>query len=290
MKDKALPESWIVYILDSHLNSIYLIYEDRLEILRKTTADLKKYREYILTSITTNMRTDFANSYIGYIWWILDPLLFMLVYVLIFQVILQTTIPNYPVFLMCSLIFWRWISTSIMQSTTSIISKRSILSQTYIPKFILPLIKIGTNSIYFIFSVFVLLVFLLIYHIPFTWHFIEIVPLFVVTFLLIYSVGLWLAHLGVYFVDVERILLFILRIWYYVSPGVYAVANVPAPLKKYIWLNPLTPIFESSRNIFLYNKSPTYEMLGIWTIIYLFLIYFGLKKLNKFDKTYTKIF
>ena len=261
-----------------------------MEILHKTIADLKKYREYIITSITTSMRTDFANSYIGYLWWVLDPLLFMLVYVLIFQIILQTKIPNYPVFLMCSLLFWRWIASSIMQSTSSIISKRSILSQTYIPKFILPLTKIGINSMYFIFSIVVLLAFILIYGIPFTWHFIELVPLFVVSFLLIYGVGLWLSHLGVYFVDAERILQFILRIWYYVSPGVYAVANVPGTLRDFIWLNPLTPIFESSRNIFLYNQSPSYLMLGIWTVISLMLIYSGLKKLNKFDKTYTKIF
>ena len=236
------------------------------------------------------MRSDFANSYIGYIWWVLDPVLFMLVYVFIFQIILQTKIPNYPVFLMCSLLFWRWISSSVSQCTSSIISKRSILSQTYIPKFILPLTRLGINSVYFLFSITVLLAFILFYRIPFTWHFIELVPLFFITFLFVYGIGLWLSHLGVFFVDVERLLQFILRIWYYISPGVYAVANVPNSLKDYIWLNPLTPVFESSRNIFLYNKSPNYLILGVWVVISLILIYTGLKKLNKFDKTYTKIF
>lgn len=261
-----------------------------MEIIRKTIQDLTKYKEYILTSITTGMRTDFANTYIGYIWWVLDPLLFMLVYVFIFQVILGTKIPNYPVFLMCSLLFWRWISSSVSQSTSSIVNKRAILSQTYIPKFILPLIKIGINSMYFAFSILVLVAFIVIYRIPFTWHFLEIVPLFLVAFLFVYGVGLWLAHLGVYFSDVERILQFVLRIWYYVSPGVYAVANVPEHIKGIIWANPLTPIFEGSRNIFLNNLSPDYRILGIWAVISLLLIYFGLKKLNKFDKTYTKIF
>jgi ABC-type polysaccharide/polyol phosphate export permease len=261
-----------------------------LEIIQKTIADLKKYQEYLFTSITTGMRTDFANTYIGYIWWILDPLLFMLVYVFVFQVIMGSKIPNYPVFLMCSLLFWRWISGSIAQSTSSIVNKKAILSQTYIPKFLLPLIKIGINSMYFLFSILVLLVFIVIYRIPVTWHFIEIIPLTVVSFLFCYAVGLWLAHLGVFYYDVERILQFVLRLWYYVSPGVYALANVPKSLTEVIWLNPLTPIFEGSRNVFLYGLSPDYKMLGIWTLISLVMIYFGLKKLRQFDKTYTKIF
>ncbi|MHB8856329.1 MAG: ABC transporter permease [Bellilinea sp.] len=261
-----------------------------MEVIKHTIADLKKYKDYIHTSIITGIRTDFANSYIGYLWWVLDPLLFMLVYVLIFQVIMGNKTPNYPVFLMCSLLFWRWISSSIMHSTASIIQKKTILSQTYIPKFILPLIKISVDSVYFLFSIVVLVAMILIYRIPVTWHFFEIVPLFLVTFLFSYGIGLWLAHLGVYYFDVERILQFFLRIWYYLSPGVYAVAVVPDKLKGVIQLNPLTPIFESSRAIFLNNMSPDYKALAIWTAISLLLIFFGLRQLRRFDKTYTKIF
>lgn len=260
-----------------------------METIKLTIADLKRYHEYLLTSITTGMRTDFANTYIGYIWWVLDPLLFMLVYVLVFQVIMGSKIPNYPVFLMCSLLFWRWVSGSLSQSTSSIVNKKAILSQTYIPKFLLPLIKIGINSMYFFFSILVLFAFILIYKIPITWHFLEIIPLTIVTFLFCYALGLWLAHLGVFYFDVERILQFILRLWYYVSPGVYAVANVPKSLSRFIWLNPLTPIFEGSRNIFLNNLSPNYKVLGLWAMVSIILIFFGLKTLHKFDKTYTKI-
>lgn len=260
-----------------------------MDIVQTTAKDLIKFREYILTSITTGMRTDLANTYIGYVWWVLDPLLFMLVYVFIFQIVMRNNIPNYPVFLMCSLLFWRWIATAITQSTTSIVSKRAILSQTYIPKFILPLIKTGINSMYFLFSIVILIVFLIVYRIPVTWHFIEIVPLFVVSFLFVYGTSLWLSHLGVFFFDIEKILQFVIRIWYYASPGVYALANVPEKLRDIIWLNPLTPIFEGSRNIFLFNASPNYAALGVWTVISLLMIYFGLKQLHKFDKTYTKI-
>ncbi len=141
-----------------------------------------------------------------------------------------------------------------------------------------------------LFSILVLLVLLIIFRIPFTLHMLEFIPIFAVQYLFIFGTGLWLAHLGVYYTDVERVLSFILRIFYYLSPGLYALDAIPLPYRNLFWANPMTTIMVSSRNAFMYGKSPVYIALLIWAVISLLLIYTGLRKLYRFDRTYAKVF
>jgi ABC-type polysaccharide/polyol phosphate export permease len=214
----------------------------------------------------------------------------MLIYVFIINIVLGRGGPQYPVFVFTALLFWRWTSSAINHSTNSILSKRNLLGNVYIPKFIFPLIKTMVDSVYFLFSIIVLFVVLFLYKIPFTLHLFEFLPLFVVQFLFIFGIGLWLSHLGVYYYDVDRVLTFVLQAWYYMSPGLYALESVPDNLRIFFWANPLTITFGSSRNIFMIGQSPMYLGLLIWGLISIGIIYFGLKKLYTFDRIYTKVF
>lgn len=263
--------------------------EDYLELTRRFIRDIKKYREFIIISIETELSIEYSNSYIGYLWWILDPLLYMLIYIFVVTMLLGRRPPDYPVFLFTGLLFWRWTHSSFMRCTNAIIAKKNILSQIFIPKFILALIRVSVESVYFLVSMLVLFGLLVFNDIPFTAHFFEFIPLFIVQFIFIFGAGLWLSHLGAYFYDVDRVLGFILRIWYYVSPGLFALSSAPEPFRTLLWLNPLTTIMESSRNIFLYGKPPIYFGLLIWGGIGVLLTISGMKKLYQFDQTYTKV-
>lgn len=261
-----------------------------MTVLKRFLNDLKKYREFIVNSISTELTTEYANSYIGYLWWILDPLLYMMIYVFVVSIVLGRGGPDYPVFLFSGLLFWRWTSSAILRCSNSIVSKRNILNQIFLPKFVLPLIRTCIEAAYFIFSIIVLLALLLLYRIPFTYHILEFIPIFITQFLFIFGAGLWLSHLGVYYYDVDRVLSFLLRIWYYVSPGLFALESIPEPYQRLFWLNPLTVIMTSSRNVFMYGKHPLYLGLAILSLVSLILIYSGLRLLYKFDRTYTKVF
>jgi ABC-type polysaccharide/polyol phosphate export permease len=260
-----------------------------LEILQKFVRDIKKYREYITTAVSTEFSLEFSKSHIGYLWWILDPLLYMLIYIFVVSIVLKRGGPAYPVFLFTGLLFWRWTSDTMNRSTFSITSKKSILSQVYIPKPILPLIKILVNTTYFLFSILVLLLVLWFYKIPLTPHILEFIPIFVVQWLFIFGLSLWLTHLGVYYYDIDRVLSLVLRLWYYISPGLYDLSAVPDRLQFILWLNPLTTTFVSSRNVFMYGEHPVYAGLLAWGGISLGIVYFGLKQLYKFDRIYTKV-
>jgi len=258
-------------------------------IFKKIVNDVKSYKEYILYATRCELKIQLSSTYLGYIWWVLDPLLYMLVYMLLVMLIFKRGEENFPVFIFCALIPWKWTSKSIMDSIDSIKGKSNILNQIYISKPVLPLIKVLLNTAKFFFGIFVLLILIMLFKIPYSLHYFEFIIIFAVQFLLIFGLSLVFSHLGIFFRDIKNILIFVIRLWFYVSPGLYSLERIPQEFRFLWWLNPMTTFFISYRNIFLYNKSPLYMQLLIWTVISILIIYLGLRHLYRFDKKYMKM-
>lgn len=260
-----------------------------MNLFIKFFRDIKKYREYIQNSFFTELALDNSRSYLGFLWWLLDPLFYMLVYILVVSVILGRGGPDYPVFVFSGLLIWRWTSSTINQSIKSISAKKNLINSVYLPKTLFPFIKNNINFFYFSISITILVPFLIVYKIPLTYHIIEIIPVIIVQYLLNFGISLWLSHLGVLYFDVDKFLAVFIRTWYYLSPGLYALEIVPDALRPLMWLNPLTTTMVSSRNVFLYGQHPVYPGLLAWGAVSLLIIYFGLRNIYIFDRTYAKV-
>ncbi|MBS4536515.1 ABC transporter permease [Clostridium sp. D2Q-14] len=257
--------------------------------LKKAIQDFKKYKEYILFTTKSELKVQLSSTFLGYLWWILDPLMYMLVYMLVVMIIFKSGGENFPIFVFSALVPWKWTVSSIKDAAKSIKGKSSILQQVYLPKYILPLIKTLINTTKFLFGILVLLVLLIFFRVPYTVHLMEFFVVFMVQLSLILGIGFILAHLGVFFKDIDNILDFTLRFWFYVSPTLYGLEKIPEKVRFIWWLNPLTTIYTSYRNIFLEGTSPLYGPLLIWFAFSVVLISIGLKYLYKFDKNYTKV-
>jgi ABC-type polysaccharide/polyol phosphate export permease len=258
-------------------------------IFSRTWQALRRYRDYLWCAVTSDLRIQFSGTYLGAIWWLLDPLLYLLVYVLVIQVIFQRGGPNYPAFIFNALLPWKWASTAIMNSADSIRAKSAILMQVYVPKFLLPLQRVGVSTCDFLMGSVVLVIMNLAYGGSVTWHLIEFVPVVLVQFTLLLGVGLLLSHAGVFFLDVRNFLSFGLRILFYLSPALYSVSDIPARIRPLWWLNPMTALYSSYRLIFMEGRSPLYLPLAIWFLIALLSIGAGLRLLSRYDRSYTKV-
>ncbi len=251
--------------------------------------NLIKYKEYILYSTKVELKTKLSTSYLGYLWWILDPLLFMLIYMLVVLVIFKRTQENFHVFVFLGLLPWKWMSGVIQYSSISIKGKIKVLEQVYAPKYIFPLTRVLVDSVEFLISILIVIVMLLIFKIKITPHIFEFFVVFVINLLVLYSLTLPIAHIGVFFADIRNILQFVLRLGFYMSPILYDLNSIPEKFRFIWWFNPATPFILSYRNIFLYGKSPLYVMMGIWLIIGVIFMWAGLLLMMRFDKNYTKV-
>src|SRR5690625_1241531 len=149
--------------------------------MKKYFEDIKKRDDLLKYLVKSGLKAEHRNSYLGYFWWLLDPLLNIAVYYFLVVVILDRGGENYAVFLVIGLVVWRWISSSINTSANSILRYSSIINQVYLPKFIFPLSFTITQLVNFLFGLIVIALFLTVYGIVPTWHIVFLPYLIVIT-------------------------------------------------------------------------------------------------------------
>lgn len=258
-------------------------------VIKDTIYNLKRYKDYIFYSIKSIFKKELAGKFLGAFWWILDPIFLMLTYVLMVNFIFKRGTPDYPIFVFSALIAWKWTSTSFIVNSRIINSYFYILKNIYIPKFIIPLIWCLVELIYFIFGILALFILKVILRSPFSWHILQILPIMLSHFIFIYGISLIFAHIGVYLKDLSNILNFVLRLWFYLSPGIWAIDKAPEIIKRFVWLNPMTTYFENYRSVLMYQETPNYLEIGIWTLINVVILFIGLAVLHRSDRNYVKI-
>lgn len=258
-------------------------------MLSQAFNDFLKYKDYFTYNVKVNLRIKVSNTLLGYFWWLLDPLLQMLVYTIIVEFIFRRGESNFPIFVFCGLLSWKWFSSTMNYSANCIKSNSGILNQVYVPKFLFPLQETTVNLIKFLFGFLILLVMLIFFKITPSVHFIEVIPVIISNFLFIFACSLILTHLGVFISDLRNLLGHFTRIWWYLSPGMYSLSIIPEKFRWIFWLNPNTSFFESYRNVIMYGESPYYLSLLIWDSISVIALYFGLLKIQQFDRSYSKI-
>src|SRR5690625_2980093 len=132
--------------------------------------EIIKRKDLLYYLVKSGLKAEHRNSYLGYFWWLLDPLLNVLVYYFLVVIILERGGENYPVFLVIGLVVWRWISSSINTSSKSILRYSSIINQVYLPKSIFPLSFTMTQMFNFMFGLAVIAIFLIFFGVMPSWH------------------------------------------------------------------------------------------------------------------------
>ena len=84
--------------------------------MKKFIEDIKKYYKYIIYATRSNLKTEVANSYLNWLWWILDPLCFMLVYTFIVEIVFKTKEVCFPVFVLIGLTVWNFFNMNVNSS------------------------------------------------------------------------------------------------------------------------------------------------------------------------------
>lgn len=169
--------------------------------MKKFIQDIKKYFKYILYSTKSNLKSEVANSYLNWLWWILDPLCFMLVYTFIVNIVFKTSENNFPVFVLIGLTVWNFFNATINSSVKLIANNKSIVDKIYIPKYVLTLVKMFTNLFKMFISWTLIIIMLLIFKVPWSIYMIQFIPVLIVLFILSFGIATILMHLGVFIED-----------------------------------------------------------------------------------------
>lgn len=227
--------------------------------------ELYEYKDLIWTLSVKELKLQYRNSILGFLWSLLNPLLMMLIFSFVFAYLFKFGIKNFPVFLLCGLLPWNFFNTALIAATGSIVSNGALIKKVYFPREILPLSSVLANLFNFLLSLIVLFIFLAFYGYHFwVWLIILPVVIFIET-LCVIGLALLLASLNVYFRDIQYIVSVVLMALFYATPIIYNIERVQTSywMTHYPWLmtfynlNPMTPIVNAYRSILYSVQLPS---------------------------------
>lgn len=265
------------------------------EIIRRCQIIMKNYIQEILRRkdllfylVKSGLKAEHRNSYLGYFWWLLDPLLNVLVFYFLVVVILQRGEENYALFLVVGLVVWRWVSTSMNSASKSILRYSSIINQVYLPKSLFPISFTMTQLFNFGFGLIVIAGFLLFYGVFPDWHVIYLPLLILIQLTFQLMLGLVLGYVTVFVRDIDNLLGYVTRLFFYASPIIWPGGRLPPEYSFFVDYNPIAILVTSYRDILIDHKTP--DLLGLVIIfiasiaISVYMIYYYSKNEHKIIK------
>jgi ABC-2 type transport system permease protein len=221
-----------------------------------------RHHELLIMLTRTQLKVKYKNSVLGFVWSMLNPALYLVVFYIVFQLILGSGIPDFPIFLLSGLLVWNLFATALAGATGSVVGSAGLVRKVSFPREILPLASVGGALVHFFLQGIVLVLALIVFRYNVALSYVPLLPIALVA-LLIFSaaVGVLLAAMNVKLRDTAHFVELALLAWFWMTPIVYAYEMVAQKLGSAAWvymLNPVTPVVLTfQRAIYARVSAPT---------------------------------
>ena len=148
--------------------------------MKRFITNIKRYFKYAVYSAKADLKSEVAGSYLNWLWWILDPLCFMMIYIFVASVVFKSSEPYFPVFIFIGLTVWDFFNKTVNASVKIVSNNRGIVTKIYIPKYILILQKTFVNMFKMMISWLLVFGLMIICKVPFQTTFLWFIPLLII--------------------------------------------------------------------------------------------------------------
>lgn len=257
----------------------------------KPLLELYNARELLYSWTFREFRVRYSQSVMGAAWAVLQPLVLMLIFSVVFSLVLRIDtggIP-YPVFSYVGTLPWTLFATSITFAVPSLVANMNLVSKIYFPREVLPISSILVALVDFAIAAALLVPMLLIYHIPITWTVLFIPLLVLVQTFLTLGIGLFASAVNVFYRDVRFVVPLALQVWMYLSPVIYPVSTVPEQWRTLYFLNPMAAIIDSYRRVLLMGQMPDWPYFGLATVVSLVVLVLGYRYFKHAEREFADL-
>lgn len=233
----------------------------------KYILELWKRKDLLLYLVTSGLKAENRNTFLGYLWWLLDPFLNIIVYYFLVVVIMKRGSPDYSQFLVIGMVVFRYFSTSISLSSGAIIKNAGIITQVYLPKAIFSFGTVLSQTINFLFGLIVVEILLLFFHVSQGFELIFLPVIIIVQLLFQLAISLFLSYICVFIRDFKNVVGHIIMILHFVAPVIWEINFLPS---KYTWVikyDPLAWILQAYRDVMMYKVLPDFKLLFLLMLI-----------------------
>lgn len=273
--------------------SNYYKIDSRTSVFSLNLKEVWHYRDLLQMFVKRDFITFYKQTILGPLWFIVQPLLTTLIYVILFGNIAKLSTDGIPqvLFYLSGITIWNYFSESLTKTSTVFKDNANMFGKVYFPRLIMPLAIVSSSLMKFLvqFGIFVVV---LLYYVIFTdtikpniW--ILFTP-FLIFLMAIFALGMGMifSSLTTKYKDLVFLLSFGIQLFMYITPVVYPISSLPDNLKFLAVINPLSPLFECFRYAYLGTGSFTIENLVVSTAIIFLILIVGTVIFNRVEKTF----
>ncbi len=266
--------------------------------------ELWRFRELLWSMVERELRIRYKNSFLGFFWSLLNPLITVLVITVVFKVYLRNGTPNFGAYVLAAYLPYMFLNASILDAAQTISGSTHLIKKVYFPREILPLTAIIANFIHFLLALGVFFLYLLAVYLlnpqesPFQITTLYLPLLLVVNLMLTAGLGLLFSALNTFYEDVKYILSVLLWLMIFLCPVMYFSENVYYPSENALHytlyhMNPVAMLCMAYRKILLapqdvvlgettYPALPMdWALFGYTALFGLFILWMGYSVFNR---------
>jgi ABC-type polysaccharide/polyol phosphate export permease len=235
-----------------------------LTLLREAIGEALSRQRLIRYLVSADMKKRGSDTLLGNLWWILDPLLQMTVYVIFVTIISTRATPDYPLFIFAAILPWKWYQSTVTDACSAVVSQAGLIRQIAFPKIVLPIAVTTANTVGFLWGLIPLLGLMLFYPSHITLMLLWIPVIAVVQYTFSIASAIFFAAANVFFRDLGNVVGHALRLWWFLSPGLYSLSQLDDKgllqghhlIQALVNLNPFAVLFTAYRDV-IYGTTQT---------------------------------
>lgn len=263
---------------------------------REITASLWRNRSLIIASVKREVLGRYRGSVMGILWSFFNPLFMLIVYTFVFSVVFKArwsagseSRTEFALVLFAGLLVFNLFSECITRAPSLIVGNQNYVKKVVFPLEILPWVSLGAALFHCAVSFSVWLIAYMIFF-GFPHATILYLPLILLPFgMFIIGLSWGLASLGVYLRDVGQFIGLLTTVLMFLSPIFYPASALPEAYRALLYLNPLTPVIEQTRDVLFWGKAPDFAMLGVYVIATSIVAWLGFAWFQKTRKGFADV-
>tara|TARA_A100001011_G_scaffold329296_1_gene354477 strand:+ start:1308 stop:2087 length:780 start_codon:yes stop_codon:yes gene_type:complete len=232
----------------------------------KYLSNIYWYIEIVFFKASLNLKSEISRNTFAYIWWILEPLLYLLVFYLVFGMLLQRGGPDYVTFLLVGLTIFMWFSKSISACASSIISHNNLINSILVPYEIFPMITVTQVTLKQSFSFVAMFIILYVLEIRANIGWMNIISLVILQYIILLDLAFIVSLMVVYLRDIKFIIPSFLTLLMFGSGIFYDYKLIDQNYHFIFELNPLSYLVTGYRDIILHGTQLNSSILMLWYV------------------------
>lgn len=246
-------------------------------IARRAVEALRRwwhYRDLLRNLVAKDIKVRYQGAFLGFAWSLMNPLLMSLTYYVVFTVVFKSPIKHYAVFMVTGMLHWNLFALVAADASEVLVGNQSLLKKLAFPRLLIPLGNLLVNLTLWLMGLLILFVLLT----PLGGHFSAVMlvyPLFLLLYLaFLFGIQLCLCVLYVDFRDLKHLVEVLLMILFWSAPVVYPITHLPAVIRPWMELSPLTEFVMIFQSLIYRGQLPPAHLVAYfaaWTVVALWL-------------------